>query len=140
MQAEVRNPRWRSQTGILYISLYTTWLHDPIDISMFSRSSISMKLFLLLCDASGSQKSKMAAHKKGNTHLSACIQRRCTILTAISMFSRHSSYTKLLFILCDASKNSKSKMAAYKSEILTSQPLYNVAAKFQRLNTCFQDL
>ena len=42
-----------------------------------------MKLFFILCDASGSQKSKMAAYKKNKySFLSLYIQHICTILTA----------------------------------------------------------
>ena len=42
----------------------------PTATPMFSRSRNLMKLFSLLCDASGSQKSKMAAHKQKYLYLS----------------------------------------------------------------------
>ena len=41
--------------------------------------------------------------------------------------------------LRNASKKSKSKMAAYRPEILTSQPVYNVAAQFQPQYPCFPE-
>ena len=64
MQAEVRNPRWRLTNRNTYISTCTLRSDKiPTAISMFSGSRNSMKLFLILCYASGSQKSKMAAHK-----------------------------------------------------------------------------
>ena len=64
MQAEVRNPRWRLTNKNTYISACTQRSDKiPTAISMLSGSRNSMKLFLILCYASGSQKSKMAAHK-----------------------------------------------------------------------------
>ena len=36
---------------------------------------------------------------------------------------------KLFPILCDASMNQKSKMAAYKKEILICQPVYNLCIR-----------
>ena len=38
---------------------------------------------------------------------------------------------KLFSLLCDASGSHKSKIAAYKPEIIISQLVHNVAAKFQ---------
>ena len=52
----------------------------------------------------------------GNTHISACTQRSFTISKAISMFWRSRNPMKLFPILGDASRNQKSKMAAYKKE------------------------
>ena len=43
----------------------------------------------------------------------------------------------LFSILRNAGRKSKSKMAAYKPEIITSQPVYNVAAQFQPQYHCF---
>ena len=43
----------------------------------------------------------------------------------------------LFSILRNASRKSKSKMAAYKPEILTYQPVYNVAAQFQSQYSMF---
>ena len=87
MQAEVRNPRWRLKNRNTYISACTQRSFTISKaISMFSKSRNSMKLFFILCDASGSQKSKMPAYKKGNTHFSACIQYICTILTAKQVY------------------------------------------------------
>ena len=54
------------------------------------------------------------------------------------MFSGSRNSMKLFLILCYASGSHKSKMAAHKPEILISQPVHNVAAKFQRLYSCFQ--
>ena len=73
-----------------------------------------------------------------NTYISACTQRSDKIPTAISMFSWSRNSMKLFLILCYASGSHKSKMAAHKPEILISQPVHNVAAKFQRLYSCFQ--
>ena len=44
---------------------------------------------------------------------------------------------KLFTILCGTSVSQKSKMAVLKEEILISQLVYNVAAKFQRQHLCF---
>ena len=41
------------------------------------------------------------------------------------------------FILFDTSRSQNFKMAAHKPEVLIFQPLYNVAAKFQRQYPCF---
>jgi len=38
----------------------------------------------------------------------------------------------LFSTLCNESENQKFKMASYEPEIRTSQPVYNVAAQFQR--------
>ena len=112
MQPEVRNPRWRLTCRHTYISACTQRsCMIQTTISMFSRSSNSTKLFPILCDASGSQKSKMADPQTGNTYISACTQRSCMIQTAISMFSRSRNSKKLFFILSDASGIQKSKMA-----------------------------
>ena len=43
----------------------------------------------------------------------------------------------LFSILHNASRKSKSNMTAYNPEILTSQPVYNVAAQFQPQYPCF---
>ena len=65
MQAEVRNPRWRLTNRNTYNSACTQRSFTISKaISMFSRSRNSIKLFSILCDASGSQISKMAAYKK----------------------------------------------------------------------------
>ena len=77
----------------LYLSLYTTQLYDfkgYIYVFKVQEFNNSMKLFFILCDASGSQKSKMAAYKK-ETHFSACIQHICKILTVKQIYSRHMS-------------------------------------------------
>ena len=73
----------------------------------------------------------------GNTHISACTLRSCTILTAKLMYSRPKSAVQLCFIVCTASGNQKSKMAAHKQEILISEPAYNVAAQLHRLYPWF---
>ena len=50
---------------------------------------------------------------------------------ATPMFLMLKNSMKLSLILCDAKKgNLKSKMAARKPEILISQPVYNITAKF----------
>ena len=53
------------------------------------------------------------------------------------MYSRPRSAVQLCFILCNASEDQKSKMAAHKQEILISEPAYNVAAQLQRLYPLF---
>ena len=124
MQPEVRNPRWRLTYRHAYISASTQRnCMTPTAISMFSRSRNSTKLFSILCDASGSQKSKMADPQTGNTYISACTQRNCMTPTAISMFSRSRNSTKLFSILCDASESQKSRWRTHKPEILISQPV-----------------
>ena len=143
MQAKVRNPRWRFTNRNTYISACTQRsCKIPTAIFMFSKSRNSMELFSLLCDASGSHKSKMAAHKpevlisQPVHNVSAKFQRRYSIF----MFSKSRNSMKLFWILCYAIRSQKSKMAAHKPEILISQPVHNVAAKFQRLYSYFQNL
>ena len=58
-----------------------------------------MTLFFILRNASSKTESKMAAYTPENTYISACIQRRCTIPTAIPMFSRAKNSMKL-FLHC----------------------------------------
>ena len=67
----------------------------------------------------------------GNTHISACILRSCKILKAKPIYSWLRSTMHLCFILCYASGDQKSKMAAHKQEILISLPVYIVAAQLQ---------
>ena len=139
MQAEVKNPRWRLTNRNTYKSACTQRsFTNSKAISMFSRSRNSMELFFILRDASGSQKSKMAAYKKGNTHFSVCIQHICRVLIAEHIYPRHESSIKLFSILCDASGDQKSKMVAHTLKILTTQLVYNVTAKFLLLNIFFQ--
>ena len=140
MQAEVRNPRWRLTNRNTYISACTQRsCKIPTAISRLSRSRNSMKLFLILCYASGSQIPRWRLTNTGNTHISACILRSCTILTAKLMYSRPRSAMQLCFISCNASGEHKSKMAAHKQEILISELVYNVAAQLQRLYPWFPD-
>ena len=65
------------------------------------------------------------------------MQDNCTIPTAIPTFFRSGNSLKQLSILCGASGSQKSKMAAQKDEVLISQQVYNIAAKFQRRHPCF---
>ena len=107
MRAKIRKPRWRltnrntliSYQPIHNIAVKFQWLY-----LCFSRSRKSMKLVLKLFNARGNQKFKMAAQKWRNiTHILACIQRGCTILTAKLMHSRPRSAMKLFFISYNAS-------------------------------------
>ena len=68
------------------------------------------------------------------------MQDSCINPTALPTFFRSRNSMKLFYILCGASGSHKSKMAVLKEEILISQHLYNIAAKFQRLYPCFQSL
>ena len=52
-----------------------------------------------------------------NTYISACTQRNCEILMVIYMFPFYMNSMKLFFILRDASKSQKSKMAAHKHRV-----------------------
>ena len=60
------------------------------------------------------------------------------IPTALPIFSWSRNSMKLFTILCGASGSQKSKMAVFKEEILISQHVYNIAAKFQRQHSYFQ--
>ena len=93
-----------------------------------------MKLFTILCGASGNQKSEIqdGGFQRGNTNISACRQHSCKVSTAKLMFSRSRNSMKIFPILCDTSRSQKFKMVAHKSEILISQPVYNINAKFQK--------
>ena len=105
----------------------------PTTIPMFSRSKNSMKLFLMLCYASGSQKSKMVAHKSGILISQLVYSLVVSIPIAVLMYLRLKNSAELFLILCNASGRQQSKMAANKLEILISQPVYNLATQFQRL-------
>ena len=59
------------------------------------------------------------------------------IPTAKLMFSRLRNSMKIFSILCDTSGSQKSKMAAHKPEILISQPVYNITAKFKKTTHMF---
>ena len=106
---------------------------------MLSTSINSKKLFPILCDASGSRKSKMAALKK-------------EILIAQHVYNIVAKFPRLKLcilrlrnsaeqfpILCNASLYQQFKTADPKPEILISQSVYNIiAVQFQRLYPCFQ--
>ena len=64
MQSGVKNPRWRLTNRNTYISACTQRNCKILTaIYMFPFYVNPIKLFFILCDASESQKSKMAAHK-----------------------------------------------------------------------------
>ena len=88
MISGVKNPRWRLTNRNTYISACTQRNCTILTvIYMFSFSMNPMKLLFILRDASGSQKSKMAAHKShGYTHFSAYTQHISPILTIIPMY------------------------------------------------------
>ena len=124
------------QTGNTYISACTQRsCMIPTATPMFSRCRNSKKLFFILCDASGNQKSKMADPQTGNTYISACTQRNCMTPTAISVFSRSRNSTKLFSILCDASGSQKSRWRTHKPEILISQPVLRCKSSIARSST-----
>ena len=53
------------------------------------------------------------------------------------MYLRSRSATKLFFILCNASGDQKSKMAAQKQEIFIFEPIYNVPAQLTAISIFF---
>ena len=58
------------------------------------------------------------------------MQYSCIIPTVLRIFSWFRNSMKLFTILCGSSGSQKSKMAVLKEEILISQHIYNIAAKF----------
>ena len=77
--------------------------------------------------------------QRGNTNISACIQHNWKIPKDKHMFSRLYIRITLFSILCNGSGSQKSKMAAHKPEILISQPVYNITAKFKfQINWCYK--
>ena len=101
--------------------------------SMFLRSRNSIKLFLILCYASESQKFKMAAHKQGIVIPQLVYSVDVQFQLLYQCFIRLRNSAELFLILYNASGRQQSKMAANKPEILISQPGYNLATQFQRL-------
>ena len=75
-----------------------------------------MKIFLILCDATESQESKMSAHKPEMLISQPSKQHNCKIPKATPMFSSKINLRKLFPILCDASGSRKSKMAALEED------------------------
>ena len=68
-----KNPRWRLITKNTYIStIISRSCMNPTTISTFLRLRNSTELFSISFDSCGSEKSKMAVHKR-NTYLSTCI-------------------------------------------------------------------
>ena len=140
MQAEVRNPRWRlTEIGnthfspcIQHICTILTAKHTYIKAKEFSEAIP----YIVWCK----RKSEIqdGGLHTGNTDISACIQRSCKIPTSKHMFSSLRIWMKLFSILCNASGYQKSKMVAYKPEVLISQAVYIIAERFQRQYPCFQ--
>ena len=104
----------------------------PTTISTLLSLRNSNELFSILCGASGSKKSKMAAHKQEILHISTILSCWCMIPTTIFTFLRLRYSIELFPTLFSASGSKKSKMAAHKQEILIFQLLYHVAAWFQQ--------
>ena len=77
----------------------------------------------------------MAAFKTRKTSISACKHDRNEIPTAITMFSRSSSPIGQSVLLENLTESMKSKLASFKPEVLISQLVDNIGAKFQRLYT-----
>ena len=95
---------------------------------MFSRSRNSIKLLLILYYASGSKKSKMAAHKPGTFISQLVYNVDVQFQPLYHCFIKLRNSAELFLILYNASGRQQSKMAANKPEILISQPVYNLAA------------
>src|SRR5664279_3866482 len=74
----------------------------------------------------------------GSTYYSACRLHSNAISTATPTFSGSSNSMALWPILSDITGNRKSKMAAYKPEVLITQPLDYIATRFQRLSSHFR--
>ena len=139
MQAAVRNPRWRlTNRKYLYLSLYTTNLKKSNGYTnVFRVKEFKWDISNTLWRKRQSE-IQDGGSQTGNTYISACIQHTWNISTAITMFSRLRNSMETFPILCDASGNQIFKMAARKPEILISQPVINLAEKFQRRYQCFQ--
>ena len=86
----------------------------------------------------GGFKWRLFFEKFKKTNNSDCMQDNCIIPTAIPIFSWSRNLMNLFFKLCGASGSQKSKMAVLKEEIRISLHVYNIAAKFQRQNSCVQ--
>ena len=100
---------------------------------MFSRLTNSMKLFPILCDASRSCKFKTASSKEEiliTQHVYNIVSKLLMLYTCIL---RLQNSAKRSPTSCNTSRHQQSKMAGNKPEILISQPVYNIAAQFQRL-------
>ena len=78
-----------------------------------------MKLFPILCDASGGQKSKMAAHKQA-----ILISQPAYKITAQFQYCKVGKFNEAFSILCDASKSRKLNMVVHKPGIVISQSVY----------------
>ena len=105
---------------------------------MFSRSMNSNKLFPILCHASGSWKSKMAALKEEiliDQHAYNIVAKFPRLETCILRLINSAERFPILF---NASLYQQSKMADPKPKILISQSVYNIAVQFQRLYPCFR--
>src|SRR5664279_1490005 len=74
----------------------------------------------------------------GSTYYSACRLHSNAISTAIPTFSGSSNSMALWPIMPDIPGNRKSKMAAYKPEVLITQPVDYIATRFQRLSSHFR--
>ena len=93
---DVRNPRWLPANSNTYISTcIQLCCMIQTGISMFLKSRYSKKLFFILFDASGSQKSKMSDPQTGNTCIIACTQSSWTSIS----FSGSKYSNKLFFYI-----------------------------------------
>ena len=104
---------------------------------MFSRSRNST----ISCDASGSQKSKMAAHKQENSYLSlytTFLHDFKGFIYVFNVFKVQEFNEAILHIVWRKRKSEIQDGGSQKEEILISQPVYNISAQFQQLNTNIQ--
>ena len=97
---------------MIYTEKILQWLPAT---PVFSRSSNSINLFLILCDASGSPRWRLS--KTGNTFISARSQLAAHISNSYSATptcSRFKSSMELFSIMCITSGDQKFKMATHK--------------------------
>ena len=103
----------------------------------------STKLFFVLCDANRNPRCDACKRKSGiqNGGSQTFINLYGDVATKFWQLNPciqgPGFEWRYFFLLCNVSKNYKSKMAAHQMEILTSQPVYNVATQFQRKIPCY---
>jgi hypothetical protein len=137
LKPEIRNSRWRRQTGNTCISpSRQDGKEIPTVICMFSVSRNSVVLSKTIDVETGSEDFKMAAAKTGYTCISASMQGNEEMPKANFRFSR-SDNSVALIVMHYLETGSEIQDGIAKPDVPVFKILCKTAKKFQLLSACF---
>ena len=115
-------------------------MKPPLTLPMFSRSTNPSKLFSILCLLAEVRCLIWRITRTENIHISACIQRSGTILTAIpiTQVPKVPEFNGAIFYTVYGKPRSDIQNLAKLGNNYVYQSSYNVVAQLQRLYSCFK--